>query len=62
MSLVDSAAQIFEAIEHDLGTVAAVVMAHCHSVDSDILSTSVKSFDLHFAVNARATWLLVKEL
>jgi 3-oxoacyl-[acyl-carrier protein] reductase len=36
-------------------------MAHCQSVDSDILTTSVESFDLHFAVNARATWLLVRE-
>ncbi|MCU0552486.1 MAG: SDR family oxidoreductase [Leptolyngbya sp. Prado105] len=61
LSLVDSAVQIFDSIERDLGTVTALVMAHCHSVDSDILSTSVESFDLHFAVNARATWLLVRE-
>jgi 3-oxoacyl-[acyl-carrier protein] reductase len=32
-----------------------------HGVDSDILSTSVESFDLHFAVNTRATWLLLRE-
>ncbi|GAP99992.1 SDR family oxidoreductase [Leptolyngbya sp. NIES-2104] len=61
LSLVDSAEQIFNAIERDLGTVSALVMSHCHSVDSDILSTSVESFDLHFAINARATWLLVRE-
>jgi 3-oxoacyl-[acyl-carrier protein] reductase len=36
-------------------------MAHCQSVDSDIYTTSIKSFDLHFAVNARATWLLIRE-
>ncbi len=61
LSLADSAVQVFDIIERDLGAVTAMVMAHCHSVDSDILSTSVESFDLHFAVNARATWLLVRE-
>ncbi len=61
LSLADSALQIFEIIERDLGSVTAMVMAHCYSVDSDILSTSVESFDLHFAINARATWLLVRE-
>ncbi|TAH20204.1 MAG: SDR family oxidoreductase [Oscillatoriales cyanobacterium] len=61
LSLTDSASRIFDIVEHDLGNVTAMVIAHCHSVDSDILSTSVESFDLHFAVNARATWLLIKE-
>lgn len=36
-------------------------MCHCESVDSGILTTSQKSFDCHFAVNARASWLLIKE-
>ncbi|MBE9184566.1 SDR family oxidoreductase [Microcoleus sp. LEGE 07076] len=61
LSLTDSASRIFDIVEHDLGNVTVMVIAHCHSVDSDILSTSVESFDLHFAVNARATWLLIKE-
>ena len=39
----------------------AIVMSHCHSVETDIVATSVESFDLHFAVNARVTWLLVRE-
>lgn len=38
-----------------------LVMSHCESVDSSILTTSVESWDRHFAVNARATWLLIKE-
>jgi len=37
-----------------------LVMAHCESVDSSILDTTVESWDRHFAVNARATWLLIK--
>ncbi len=52
---------IFDSVENDLGPVTALVMAHCHSVDSDIESTTVESFDLHFAVNARAAWLLIRE-
>ena len=39
----------------------ALVMSHCQSVDSSIITTTVESFDFHFAVNARATWLLVRE-
>jgi len=35
-------------------------MSHCESVDSSILTTDVESWDRHFAVNARAVWLLIK--
>ena len=36
-------------------------MCHCESVDSGLLDTTIESFDRHFAVNARATWLLIRE-
>lgn len=36
-------------------------MCHCESVDSGLLDTTVESFDRHFTVNARATWLLIRE-
>ena len=42
------------------GDLAGLVMAHCEGVDSSILDTTVESWDRHFAVNARASWLLVK--
>lgn len=35
-------------------------MSHCESVDSAILTTSLESWERHFAVNARAVWLLIK--
>ncbi|GAA4082515.1 SDR family oxidoreductase [Nonomuraea soli] len=57
----EAPARIFDRVESTLGKVTALVMCHCESVDSSILTTSVESFDLHFAVNARATWLLIKE-
>lgn len=54
-------ARIFDQAERTLGGVTALVMCHCESVDSGLLDTTVESFDRHFAVNARATWLLIRE-
>jgi 3-oxoacyl-[acyl-carrier protein] reductase len=54
-------ARLFDDAERELGTVTALVMCHAESVDSGLLDSSVVSFDLHFAVNARASWLLIKE-
>lgn len=34
-------------------------MSHCESVDSGVLDTTVESFDRHYAVNVRASWLLI---
>ncbi|WP_026930727.1 SDR family oxidoreductase [Glycomyces tenuis] len=61
--LNDTAApgRLFDRVERELGGVTALVMCHCESVDSSIMDTTVESFDRHFAVNARATWLLVRE-
>ena len=41
-----------------IGPIKALVMSHCESVDSGLLDTTVESFDRHYAVNVRATWLL----
>jgi 3-oxoacyl-[acyl-carrier protein] reductase len=61
--LTDTAAPsaIYDEAEDRLGPVTALVMCHCESVDSGLLTTTVESFDRHFAVNARATWLLIRE-
>lgn len=53
-------ARLLDQVNRDVGSVSALVCCHCESVDSDILTTSVESFDRHVAVNARATWLLIK--
>jgi len=58
---VSTPARIFAAVEAALGPVSALVLAHCQSVDSGILDTTSASFDLHFSVNARASWLLIQE-
>jgi 3-oxoacyl-[acyl-carrier protein] reductase len=53
--------RLFDRVEHERGNVTALVLCHCESVDSGLLDTTVESFDLHFAVNARAPWLLIRE-
>jgi 3-oxoacyl-[acyl-carrier protein] reductase len=57
----DAPAEIFDQVEERLGGVVALVMCHCESVDSGLLDTTLDSFDRHFAVNARASWLLIRE-
>jgi len=54
-------ALVYDEVNRALGPVTAMVLSHCQSVDSAILDTTVESFDLHMAINARATWLLVRE-
>src|SRR5690606_32469132 len=53
-------AAVVDAAREALGTLGALVTCHCESVDSSILDTTVESFDRHYAVNVRATWLLLK--
>jgi 3-oxoacyl-[acyl-carrier protein] reductase len=61
LSDVEVPERIFEAVHGELGAPTALVMCHCESVNSGVLDTTVESFDRHFAVNARATWLLIRE-
>ncbi|MHA3703633.1 SDR family oxidoreductase [Jatrophihabitans sp. YIM 134969] len=56
----DAAGALLLEARRRLGPVSALVMSHCESVDSDVLTTTVESFDRHYAVNVRASWLLVK--
>jgi 3-oxoacyl-[acyl-carrier protein] reductase len=58
---VSSPGQIFDAIQAELGPVTALVLSHCESVDSGLLDTTLESFERHFAVNVRASWLLIRE-
>lgn len=56
-----SPGKIFDNVENQLGPVTALIINHCYSIDSDILTTTIEAFDKHFAINARATWLLVQQ-
>ena len=52
-------AEVVNSAADQLGGLDALVMSHAESVDSGILDTTVDSFDRHYAVNVRATWLLI---
>jgi 3-oxoacyl-[acyl-carrier protein] reductase len=56
----DAAATLFTSLK-GRGAASALVLSHAESVDSGILDTTVESFDRHFAVNTRASWLLIAE-
>src|SRR5436305_2097543 len=55
----DVAAGLVDHVSDRLGPLDALVLSHCESVDSGVLDTTVESFDRHYAVNVRASWLLV---
>jgi 3-oxoacyl-[acyl-carrier protein] reductase len=60
LSRPDAADELIAEASRRFGSLDALVMSHCESVDSDVLTTSVESFDRHYAVNVRACWLLIK--
>jgi 3-oxoacyl-[acyl-carrier protein] reductase len=55
----DVAAGLVARAAEELGPLSGLVMSHCESVNSSILDTTVESFDRHYAVNVRASWLLL---
>ncbi|MFJ7326078.1 SDR family oxidoreductase [Streptomyces cyaneofuscatus] len=57
----DAPIRIFDEAEQRLGPVTALILSHAESVDSGLLDTTVEAFDRHFAVNTRASWLLIRE-
>lgn len=58
---VTAAGRVFGQVRRELGPVSALVLGHCESVATGIMDTGLESFDRHFAVNARAGWLLIRE-
>lgn len=56
------AAGLVDAAAAELGPLSGLVLSHAESVDSGFLDTTVESFDRHYAVNVRASWLLVASL
>jgi 3-oxoacyl-[acyl-carrier protein] reductase len=58
---VEEPARAFDHVLRELGSVGALALGHCESVATGIMDTGLESFDRHFAVNARAGWLLIRE-
>jgi 3-oxoacyl-[acyl-carrier protein] reductase len=61
LSDADTPRALFEATESAIGPVTALVLSHAEDIESGILDTTVENFDQHFAVNTRASWLLIRE-
>ena len=57
----DAAASVTSQARELLGPIDALVLSHAWSVDSGLLETSVEQFDKHFAINTRASWMLIAE-
>jgi 3-oxoacyl-[acyl-carrier protein] reductase len=55
----DAAASVIAQAREQLGTIGALVLSHAWDIDSGVLDTSIEQFDKHFAVNTRASWLLI---
>ncbi|WP_411699550.1 SDR family oxidoreductase [Conyzicola sp.] len=57
----DAAASVISQARELLGPLDALVLSHAWGVDSGLLETSVEQFDKHFAINTRASWMLIVE-
>lgn len=50
---------LIEAVARERGPISALILSHAHDVETGILDTTAESFDLHVAINARASLLLI---
>lgn len=58
----DAAPTLFDAVVASCGQApTCLVLCHAESVDSGLLDTTTATLDLHYAVNVRATWALLRE-
>ena len=61
LEFVDAPAAVISATTAGLGAASALVLSHAWDIDRGLLDTTVEQFDKHFAINTRASWLLVRE-
>ena len=59
LSTSDGPEELIEEVNRHHGPINALVLSHAHGVESGILDTTAESFDMHVAVNARASLLLI---
>ncbi len=59
LSMADGPDALIAEVTATHGTISALILSHAHDVESGILDTTAESFDLHVAVNARASLLLI---
>jgi 3-oxoacyl-[acyl-carrier protein] reductase len=58
LSTPDGPERLIREVNEQHGPISALVLSHAHDIETGILDTTAESFDLHVAVNARASLLL----
>jgi 3-oxoacyl-[acyl-carrier protein] reductase len=61
LSAIDSAGNLFQAVEKDLGTPTILINNACHDFEVPFVELSPEVLDKHYAVNIRAVAMLCKE-
>jgi len=63
LDVADEAAisELFDLVEQELGPVRALVTCHTECEAATTLDATSASFDRHYEVNLRGTWLLIRE-
>lgn len=59
LSTSASPGELMEQVNRNHGPISALVLSHAHCVETGILDTTAESFDMHVAVNTRASLLLI---
>ena len=59
LSTPEGPEQLIAEVNRRYGAITALILSHAHDVESGILDTTAESFDLHVAVNARASLLMI---
>jgi 3-oxoacyl-[acyl-carrier protein] reductase len=59
LATTDGPAELIQRVIADHGTLSGLVLSHAHDVETGILDTTAASFDMHVAVNARASLLMI---
>lgn len=59
LSTSSAPSELLDAVTRDRGPISALILSHAHDVETGILDTTAESFDMHIAVNARASLLLI---
>lgn len=59
LSTAEGPDMLIAEVQRRHGSIDALVLSHAHDVETGLLDTTAESFDLHIAVNTRASLLLI---
>lgn len=59
LAAADGPEALIDTVSREHGVISGLILSHAHDVESGVLDTTAESFDLHVAINARASLLLI---